>query len=110
MTDKKFTVSGMSCAACRANVEKAVGRLDGVQNVEVNLLTGRMKVRFDESKLNSDDICACVSSAGYSATEENAAEKGSKERRNQQRSAEISDTGKMKKRLICSIILLVPLM
>lgn len=110
MTDKKFTVSGMSCAACQANVEKAVGRLDGVQNVEVNLLTGRMKVRFDESKLNSDDICACVSSAGYSAAEENAAEKGSKERRNQQRSAEISDTGKMKKRLICSIILLVPLM
>lgn len=110
MTDKKFTVSGMSCAACQANVEKAVGRLDGVENVEVNLLTGRMKVRFDESRLSSDNICACVSSAGYSAEEENAAEKGSKERRNQQRSAEISDTGKMKKRLICSIILLVSLM
>ena len=63
----KFDVTGMSCAACQAHVEKAVNTLDGVQTAAVNLLANSMVAEFDESKLSAADICAAVDKAGYHA-------------------------------------------
>ena len=50
--EKKFDVSGMTCASCVANVTKAVEKLDGVQSANVNLMTNSMKVNFYEDKVN----------------------------------------------------------
>ena len=47
MTKKKFSVTGMSCAACSAAVEKAVSRLDGVESAQVNLLANSMVCTYD---------------------------------------------------------------
>ena len=67
MAQRTFDVGGMTCAACQAHVEKAVCRLDGVADVSVNLLSGSMRVTFDEAALSDGDICDAVDRAGYSA-------------------------------------------
>lgn len=64
----KFTVTGMTCPACSARVEKAVRALDGTDKVTVNLLTGRLTLSYDETKLSPDDIIATVIDAGYGAS------------------------------------------
>lgn len=68
MEKKKFEVTGMTCAACQANVEKAVNRLEGVDSVAVNLLTGGMTVLYDREKTNDDAIVAAVKDVGYGAS------------------------------------------
>ena len=60
---KIFDITGMTCAACAAHVEKAVGKL-GIENVNVNLLLNRLTV---ESELDDAEIIAAVESAGYGA-------------------------------------------
>ncbi|MDP4108420.1 MAG: cation transporter, partial [Bacillota bacterium] len=52
MTEKKFSVTGMTCSACSAHVEKSVGGLGGVKKVNVNLLKNDMTVLYDEAVLN----------------------------------------------------------
>ena len=47
---KQFDVTGMTCSACQANVTKAVSKLDGVENVDVSLLSNSMRVEYDEAK------------------------------------------------------------
>lgn len=64
---KQFNVEGMTCAACVAAVEKSVGKLDGVDKVEVNLLTKSMEVSFDEKQVNDFEIIKAVDKAGYKA-------------------------------------------
>ena len=56
MKKQKFTVTGMTCAACQANVQRAVSRLDGAKSVDVNLLSGSMTVEYDENILNNEEI------------------------------------------------------
>ena len=68
MAHECFDVGGMTCAACQAHVEKAVEKLDGVQSVAVNLLSGSMTVDFDENALSDEDIVSAVDRAGYSAS------------------------------------------
>ena len=68
MAQEKFDVGGMTCAACQAHVEKAVGGLAGVSDVAVNLLSGSMQVNFDEDTVSASDICGAVDRAGYSAS------------------------------------------
>ncbi len=68
MKKQHFSVSGMSCAACSAHVEKAVERLVGVKSVAVNLLSNDMTVEFDETVLSIGDIEKAVFSAGYGAS------------------------------------------
>ncbi len=65
---QNFNVTGMSCSACSAHVEKNVSKLKGVTRVSVNLLAATMKVDFDESILSAADICQAVEHAGYGAT------------------------------------------
>lgn len=69
LTKKKFSVTGMSCAACSAAVEKAVGRLDGVESAQVNLLAKSMVCVYDESKAGVDAVIAAVEKAGFGAAE-----------------------------------------
>jgi Cu+-exporting ATPase len=67
MKVEKYDVTGMTCASCVAHVEKSVRKLEGVENVEVNLLTNSMVVHFNELQLNSTFIEKSVESAGYEA-------------------------------------------
>ncbi len=69
MTTKKFKVTGMSCAACQASVERAVSAVPGVDSVAVSLMTNSMTVEFDETVTNDEILCKAVSDAGYSAGE-----------------------------------------
>lgn len=64
---KKYSVLGMSCAACQAHVQRAVSNLKGVNKVNVNLLSNSMIVNFDESVVNDSIIFKAVKDAGYSA-------------------------------------------
>ena len=64
---RKYDVTGMSCAACSARIEKVVGKLEGVKSVTVNLLMNNMTVDFDENTLNDDKIIQAVIGAGYGA-------------------------------------------
>lgn len=67
MKTEKFDVTGMTCSACVAHVEKSVRKLDGVQDVNVNLLTNSMSVEFEDSALTTDKIIESVQHAGYDA-------------------------------------------
>ncbi len=66
--NQKFNVSGMTCSACSANVEKNVKKLDGVQSVNVNLLANRMAVEYDEERTDGEQIIKAVVEAGYGAS------------------------------------------
>ena len=68
MAHERFDVGGMTCAACQAHVDKAVCKLDGVQEVAVNLLSGSMTVDFDPNRVSAEEICAAVDRAGYTAS------------------------------------------
>lgn len=55
--EEKFDVTGMTCAACQANVTRVVSKLDGVSHCDVSLLSNSMKVEFDQDKVNEQTIC-----------------------------------------------------
>ncbi|MCQ2593274.1 MAG: heavy metal translocating P-type ATPase [Treponema sp.] len=101
---EQYNVTGMSCAACVARVEKAVNSVEGVTTCAVNLLTNSMGV---EGTANSQAIIQAVTNAGYGASLKNA-EKSSNP--DSQDSLKDTETPKMKKRLIASALLLIPLM
>lgn len=112
MAKVKFSVTGMTCAACQANVTKTVGRLDGVENVEVNLLNGSMTAEFDESLISADDIIFAVEEIGYGASvySNQKSENSLKNQWDAQRSLAENEQKQMKIRLIASICFLIPLM
>ena len=76
MKHEKFAVTGMTCSACSAHVEKAVSRVEGVCTVSVNLLAGSMAVDFDENATGADQIIAAVVDGGYGAELASAANRG----------------------------------
>ena len=94
----------MSCAACSARVDKAVRSLKGVKELNVNLLTNSMVISYDEKQLKSDRIIKAVRDAGYDASliEEETIESKYKE-------LEDTETPRLLKRLVTSIIVLIPL-
>lgn len=117
---ERFDVTGMTCSACSSHVEKSVGKLTGVENVSVNLLTNSMQVEFDENKLDTAGIIKAVEDAGYGAavkdehaksgakTSGQSGQSGSQE--NNGLSAVEQNVKNMKKRLIVSLIFWIPLM
>ena len=107
MTKENFDVTGMSCSACSARVERAVGKLVGADNVSVNLLTNSMQVKFDEAKISVAQIVDAVINAGYGATPMRNAQGVM---RNESVSGRTIDKeiSAMKFRLKWSIIFLVP--
>ena len=108
---KQYNVTGMSCAACSARVEKAVGKVPGVENCSVSLLTNSMGV---EGTATVDAIIAAVEEAGYGATLKSAKNEGHGMNQSEQNCAEDAlkdrETPKMKRRLIASLCFLIPLM
>lgn len=112
MAKIKFSVSGMTCAACQANVTKSVSKLGGVKNVDVNLLAGSMTAEFDEAIITSDDIISAVESIGYGASVygNQKSESALKNQWEARRSSAENEQKQMKIRLISSIVLLLPLM
>ncbi len=111
MKKEMFDVTGMSCAACSARVEKAVGRLPGVQKVAVNLLKNSMVVDFDEAALNTQNIIDAVTEAGYGAAAKNVAqiEGGRAAVGNAAADVARQEYEAVKKRLLLSLIFAVPL-
>jgi len=63
-----FDVTGMTCSACSAHIEKSLAKAPGVEKVAVNLLANRMIVEFDQTKLTVQDISRLVDDSGYGAT------------------------------------------
>jgi len=102
---EQYNITGMSCAACVSRVERAVNSVDGVKSCAVNLLTNSMNV---EGAVSSEKIIKAVIDAGYGATlKSNSKDENSKLEEDSIENVEIR---KLKKRLISSIILLIPLM
>ena len=67
MTEKSFTIEGMSCASCAQTVEKATKKLPGVKEASVNLATEKMHIQYDEAILTDKDIQEAVNQSGYKA-------------------------------------------
>ena len=100
---EKFVVTGMTCAACSAHVEKAVSQLQGVDSVAVNLMLGSMLVDYDPAQVTAQAIVSAVENGGYGAKPAADAEK--QDTRREQEEA----LGRMRRRLVWSIVCLVPL-
>ena len=73
MKKQRFNVTGMSCAACQAAIERTVGKMDGVQSAVVNLLANTLTTEYDETKVTNEAICSRIAQIGYGATPEGAA-------------------------------------
>lgn len=112
---KQYTVTGMSCAACSARVEKAVSKVDGVTSCSVSLLTNSMGV---EGSATDAQIVEAVEQAGYGASPKGTATESDNDKANnsleQLKAAQDAlvdrETPKLRNRLIASLIFLVVLM
>lgn len=119
---EQYTVTGMSCAACSARVEKAVSAVDGVKSCSVSLLTNSMGV---EGTATADEIIAAVEKAGYSAKKKNSGSNATKSGAANSTSESVGksemyaeaeeslqdrETPKLRKRLIVSLVFLCVLM
>lgn len=103
----QYLVTGMTCAACQAHVEKAVSRVPGVDKVTVSLLTNSMSV---EGKASASDVVEAVEKAGYGAKPMNASSAGMSRLEAEKEALEDHETPKLKRRLLISILFLMVLM
>lgn len=111
---EKFKVTGMTCSACSSRVEKTVCKLEGTDDVSVNLLTGTMQVTYDEKILDKEQIVHAVEKAGYGAfpdevgmSSENTKNSSGGDSASQ---TVMNEATEMRKRLIGSVLFLLPLM
>ena len=102
----KFSVTGMSCAACSAHVEKAVAKVPGVTSVTVSLLTNSMNV---EGTAAPSDIIQAVTQVGYGASLQGGEQNTSAPAFDEE-ALKDHETPKLRKRLIASVVILIPLM
>ena len=98
ITEETYKVTGMSCSACSARVENAVGSLPGIRSVQVNLLTGSMRVNRSDD-LSQQAIIAAVEEAGYGASPSTGRDLSTRR-----------EDGILQERLLLSAVMLVPLM
>ncbi len=113
MKKSNFNVTGMTCSACSARVEKAVSKLDGIGQVSVNLLTNSMKAEYDETVMTAEGIIAAVVKAGYGASEVSSsagAAEGGSENTSARKNIAAEEMRQMKIRLTASFAFLIPLM
>ena len=103
MVKEKYDIFGMTCSSCKAHVENAVKKLNGITTVNVNLLSNNMIVIYDETKINSKNIINSITNAGYGASLSNIQTK-----KNENVAEDLIKS--MKKRLIVSFIFWIPLM
>ena len=99
---EKFVVTGMTCAACAAHVEKAASSLDGVDSAAVNLMLGTLVCTYDGDKVSPQAIITAVEAAGYGAA---PADDAKRDLRREQEAAARA----MGRRLLWSVVCLVPL-
>lgn len=99
MTEKSFAIEGMNCASCAAHVEKAAAKVEGITFASVNLATERLTISYDEKKTSPGKVVDAVTRAGYRAIDDE------KERR-----ASRSETDKLRKRLMWSLLFTLPLL
>ncbi len=100
---ENFVVTGMTCSACSARVERSVQKLPGTSDVAVNLMTGRLHVDFDEGQCSIEDICAAVQSDGYGISLASEVDASA------QKKTQDEALMKMRRRLIVSVVFLLPL-
>lgn len=107
MKKEQFTITGMTCSACSARVEKTVAKVDGTKDVSVNLLTNSMQLEYDEAKTSVPAIIKAVVDAGYGASVKGkqAAAKAAPQEDPVKKSID-----EMKHRLVWSIAFLLPTM
>lgn len=113
MKEEKYQITGMTCAACQANITRAVKKVEGVKEVNVNLLSNQMQVTYDETQTDDETIMNTVKSIGYGACMQGQT---AEVRKNFQaewdtRQSHAEDERKaMGHRLLYSVLLLLPLM
>jgi len=109
---EKYNVTGMTCSACSSRVDKCVRKLDGVKDVNVNLLTNSMSVIYDENIIQSNAIVSAVVAAGYGASpDQPSAPSAASSAPKAQKTDVLADQMKnMKHRLIISFAFMIPLM
>lgn len=102
---EKYNITGMTCSACSAHVTKAVSKVNGVKNVNVNLLSNNMVVEYDDT-VSSSDIISAVTEAGYGAELEN----NKVNTKQSQKLPYDTELENMRKRLIISFVFFIPVM
>ena len=105
---EKFTVTGMTCSACSAHVEKAVRKVEGVTDVSVNLLGGSMVVELGDG-VTTDAIVSAVVDAGYGASVATSAGQNSAQPQKPAADALVQELAGMKRRFFLSLCFLIPL-
>lgn len=104
--ERHFLVTGMHCAACQANVEKTVRRLDGVDDVSINLLTGDL-ILHHNGKLDDQTIIKAVEKIGYGIQKDAL---GANQEKSNQANAQDGHLRLMKQRITLSLLFLIPLL
>lgn len=111
---QKFDVTGMTCSACSAHVEKSVGHVNGVIQVSVNLLQNSMTVEYDENITGENEIIKAVEKGGYGASVSSKSSKKQDRASGKDSAAGKEDSDaqdrEMRKRLWISAVFLIPLM
>lgn len=105
---KKFNISGMTCAACVAHVQKAVESLEGTSNVSVNLITNTMTLDMNTDILDKTHIIKAVEKAGYHASD--TSETQSSKKKNTINKNLEKEVKSLHRRLIISVVFIIPLM
>ena len=108
MKNQKFQITGMTCAACSAHVEKAAAGVAGVDTVNVSLLMNNMTVEYDDPA-TPQAICAAVEAVGYGARPVSS-DGGAEQTGGSPDVLEDRETPRIRRRLIASLCLLLPLM
>lgn len=107
---QQYRVTGMTCSACSAHIEKSVSRLNGMKAASVNLLTETMQAEYDETLLSEKDIVTAVEKAGYHAQAQGQ-EKNTRAGETKDLRQEADDEERqMRFRLVVSVAFLIPLM
>ncbi|UCD02657.1 MAG: copper-translocating P-type ATPase [Candidatus Aenigmatarchaeota archaeon] len=102
MKKAKFSITGMHCASCAANIQKALSSADGVQEANVNFATEEASVKFDESKMNTDKMIKVIEGRGYKAVESD------KKSHDHEKAEREREAGQLKKLFLASLTLSIP--
>lgn len=110
MKKETYDITGMSCAACSARIEKGISGMEGMQQCSVNLLKNSMTVSYDEAELDSGKIIHQVEDIGYGASlHQTQGSKTTGRGKNGATDAAAAAAKQMKQRLIVSLVFTIPL-
>ncbi|MGL6098628.1 MAG: cation transporter, partial [Fusobacteriaceae bacterium] len=104
MKKNTFRIEGMNCSSCSGHVEKAVRKLDGIVEANVNLAAEKLVVEFHEKKLSVNEIINAVQNAGYKATLEEEFDLSKNDDK------KVSEIKELLNRFIASLVFTIPLL